>query len=117
MYLPIHVGAEGKDPIGFTPDNSGDNISTHNHLISECTGMYWAWKNLPCEYLGLVHYSRFFAMHTKFGKASLDDILTSEQARELLSKYKIILPRRRKYYIETIYSHYAHNVHHAEKFS
>ena len=30
VYFPIQVGAEGKEPIGFTPDNTGDNISTKN---------------------------------------------------------------------------------------
>ena len=27
MYLPLHVGREGKRDIGFWGDNSGDNIS------------------------------------------------------------------------------------------
>ena len=29
-YLPVHVGAEGKDSIGYRPDNTGENISTKN---------------------------------------------------------------------------------------
>lgn len=49
-------------------------------------------------------------MHSQFGTSSLDDVLTGEQVRQLLSQHKILLPRRRKYYIETIYSHYAHTV-------
>ena len=110
VYFPVHVGAEGKPSIGFTPDNTGDNISNKNHLISEMTGMYWAWKNLDCDYLGVVHYSRYLAMRGKFGTASLDEVLSGDQIRQLLSKYRIILPARRKYYIETIYSHYDHTV-------
>lgn len=110
VYFPVHVGAEGKDSIGFTPDNSGDNISTKNNKISELTGLYWAWKNLPCDYLGLVHYSRYFAARSHFGTASLSDVLTREQAEQLLSRYRVILPKRRKYYIETMYSHYAHTI-------
>ena len=109
-YIPVHVGAEGKSSIGFTPDNTGDNISTKNKYISEMTGIYWAWKNLDCDYLGAVHYSRYLAMRGKFGTASLGEALTGEQIRQLLSKYRIILPSRRKYYIETIYSHYDHTV-------
>ena len=27
-YLPLHVGCEGKNPIGFEGDNTGDNIWT-----------------------------------------------------------------------------------------
>ena len=108
IYFPVHVGAEGKLSIGFTPDNTGDNISAKNPMYCEMTGLYWAWKNLSCDYIGLVHYSRFFSRRAKFGTASIDDALTGDDVRGLLSQHKIILPRRRKYYIETIYSHYAH---------
>ena len=59
IYLPLHVGAEGKDPIGFTPDNTGDNISSQNPIFCELTGLYWCWKNLQYDYLGLVHYRRY----------------------------------------------------------
>ena len=110
VYFPVHVGAEGKESIGFTPDNTGDNISTKNNKISELTGLYWAWKNLSCDYIGLVHYSRYLAARSKFGTASLDDVLKGEQVRQLLSRYKILLPKRRKYYIETMYSHYDHTL-------
>ena len=108
VYLPVHVGAEGKNSIGFTPDNTGDNISAKNPMYCELTGLYWAWKNLSCDYIGLVHYSRFFAKRTKFGTADVNQALTGNDFREILSRHKIILPRRRKYYIETVYSHYAH---------
>lgn len=27
MYLPLHVGAEGKKDLGYQKDNVGDNIS------------------------------------------------------------------------------------------
>ena len=66
LYLPLHVGAEGKENIGFTPDNTGDNISVKNPYFCELTGLYWAWKNLNCDYLGLVHYRRYFAGKEKF---------------------------------------------------
>ena len=60
VYLPVHVGAEGKAAIGYTPDNTGDNISIKNPHFCELTGLYWAWKNLDADYLGLVHYRRYF---------------------------------------------------------
>ena len=31
MYLPVHVGAEGKQDLGYTKDNTGENISTRIH--------------------------------------------------------------------------------------
>ena len=56
MYLPLHVGAEGKQSIGYIGDNTGDNISIKNPYYCELTGLYWAWKNLDAKYIGLVHY-------------------------------------------------------------
>ena len=60
VYLPVHVGAEGKDSIGYTPDNTGENISAKNPYFCELTGLYWAWKNLDADFIGLVHYRRYF---------------------------------------------------------
>ena len=48
-YLPVHVGAEGKDSIGYRPDNTGENISSKNPYFCELTGLYWAWKNLDAD--------------------------------------------------------------------
>jgi len=60
VYVPLHIGREGKQDIGFTGDNTGDNISEKNATFCELTGLYWAWKNLQAEYVGLVHYRRVF---------------------------------------------------------
>ena len=30
VYMPIHVGREGKADIGYTGDHTGDNISSKN---------------------------------------------------------------------------------------
>ena len=60
MYVPIHVGREGKDDLGYIGDNTGDNISSKNANYCELTGLYWAWKNFDADYLGLVHYRRHY---------------------------------------------------------
>lgn len=39
VYLPVHVGAENKKSIGYTPDNTGDNISSKNPHFCELIGM------------------------------------------------------------------------------
>ncbi len=116
MYLPIHVGKKDKCDIGFLGDNTGDNISDKNLSFCELTGLYWAWKNLECDYIGLAHYRRHFKMKKyNFIKKDkkFDYILSYDEAKRLLNKYRIILPKKRKYYIETLYSHYAHT-HYAE---
>ena len=82
-----------------------------NPYYCELTGLYWAWKNLECDYLGLVHYRRYFTSKHQSYSESLDMndvILSSSDVKDLLSKYDVIVPKKRKYYIETLYSHYAH---------
>lgn len=111
VYLPMQVGAEGKADLGYTPDNTGDNISARNANYCELTGLYWAWKNLDCEYLGLAHYRRHFTMLK--GTGDRRDILTLDQARGLLSDVDVLLPVKRNYWIETNYQQYIH-AHHAQ---
>lgn len=109
LYLPLYVGTEGKENIGFTPDNTGDNISVKNPYFCELTGLYWAWKNLNCDYLGLVHYRRYFAGKEKFiVNNKIKKILSEIELEKLLQKTDIVLPKKRNYYIENLYSHYAH---------
>ena len=119
IYLPLHVGAEGKtDPegrpldLGWTKDNTGDNISELNPGYCELTGLYWGWKNLKADYIGLVHYRRHFCLKRK-NKDPFKNILTGAQLRPLLKQYWVFVPRKRRYFIETLYSHYAHT-HYAE---
>lgn len=113
LYMPIHVGAQGKEPIGFTPDNTGNHISEKNAYFSELTGLYWAWQNLNCDYLGLVHYRRYFAKKRVSYKEGMDMdrvILDQADVEQLLNQADVIVPARRKYYIETLYSHYDHTL-------
>jgi len=111
MYLPVHVGAAGKaDIAGYARDDTGENISELNPFFCELTGLYWAWKNLGADYIGLVHYRRHFRRLTSAGgKDPYDDILIHEEIMPLLGQVRTFVPRKRRYYIETLYSHYAHS--------
>ena len=109
LYLPLHVGAEGKDAFGLPGDNTGDNISEKNPTFCELTGLYWAWKNLNAEYIGLAHYRRHFGGSRK--GTPMERVLTRRQAEALLRGKDGLLPGLRKYYIETLYDHYAHTCH------
>lgn len=110
MYLPLHVGHFAKKDIGLPGDDTGDHISAKNANYCELTGLYWAWKNLKAEYLGLVHYRRHFSISSKGDRKQR--VLTKKQAETLLKRSDIILPKPRNYFIETNYSQYAH-AHHA----
>ena len=114
VYMPIHVGRAGKFDIGYIGDHTGDNISDKNANYCELTGLYWAWKNLEADYIGLVHYRRYF---TRKEVRSVEDkknqILTGEEWETLLSQYPVVVADKRKYYIETNRSHY-NNAHHSE---
>ncbi len=115
MYLPLHVGRAGKSDIGFFGDDTGDNISEKNPNFCELTGLYWAWKNLDADYIGLAHYRRHFSIKSSGNK--FDSILTKTQLEQILKDKDVVLPKPRNYYIETIYSHYAHtfNATHLDK--
>lgn len=109
LYLPLHVGAEGKESFGFAGDNTGENISAKNPTFCELTGLYWAWKNLDADYVGLAHYRRHFGGKGK--GEPISRVLTEAEAIRLLKDKDGILPNKRKYYIENLYSHYVHTMH------
>lgn len=132
IYLPLHVGAEGKTDdagrpldLGYRKDNTGDNISELNPGFCELTGLYWAWKNLDSGYIGLAHYRRHFrgSGKEKFlpcrllqGGREKDPfcrILRGQELRPMLDRYQVFVPKKRRYWVETLYSHYAHT-HYAE---
>lgn len=110
VYLPVHVGKEGKEDIGFIGDNTGDNISTKNANYCELTGLYWAWKNISADYIGLCHYRRYFTRANPINcEKKKQVILSRNEWEKLLEKHPIIVPDKRKYYIETNRSHYNHS--------
>lgn len=115
IYLPVLVGAAGRacdDAIfseGYFRDDAGDNISAKNGSYCELTALYWAWKNVDADYLGLVHYRRHFrggAFGDKFER-----ILGRDKAEKLLSDCSVLLPKKRHYFIESNRSQYIHAHH------
>lgn len=107
LYVPTLVGPN-KDNLNFDSyfrDDSGDNIAEKNLNFCELTALYWAWKNLEADYVGLVHYRRLLMDPTdssvEINQEQLDKMITNG--------VEVILPKKRNYYIETTYSHYEHN--------
>lgn len=114
MYLPLQVGAEGKEDLGYQKDNTNDNISIKNPFFCELTGLYWAWKNLDADYVGLCHYRRYFSCSKSISKdinEKINSTLNYDETVKILSDdVNIILPKKRNYYIENLYSHYKHTM-------
>lgn len=130
FIIPIHAGraCAHKNKDGNTDDagikfltsmagdDTGDNISARNNEYSECTVLYWMWKNLNLndyKYIGLFQYRRQLILNDVFDKAK-DDIekkaykcvhfknigsdfsnsigLTDAAISTLLEEYDIVLP-------------------------
>ena len=91
MYQPLHVGREGKADLGYSGDNTGENISHLNCYYSELTGLYWLWKNCKdLDYVGTCHYRRFLLnrQDLMFTKAELENLL---QEYDLITTKRVIL--------------------------
>ena len=102
VYVPLFVGRDGKDNLGFISDDTGDNISNKNSSYCELTGLYCMWKNSPAEIIGLVHYRRYFA------KWRLGKRLEREDLEEIFNDYDIILPKKTTSLFGSVYEDYDH---------
>lgn len=100
VYLPVQAGAAQHEPFGIQRDDEGESISEKNGDYCELTALYWAWKNLPANALGLAHYRRYLGS----GKQPASD----EELSRMLEKVPVILPKKRHYWIETGESQYVH---------
>lgn len=103
MYVPVQVGSVERETVfDWCRDDTGQSISEKNPRYSELTALYWAWKNLDADFVGLTHYRRHFKGHGDRNTLSIED------AQKLVEESPVILPSKRKYYIETVESHYSH---------
>lgn len=107
IYAPLQVGSG--ESFAMLRDNTGDNIAEKNPFFCELTALYWIWKNSDEDVMGLAHYRRHFSRKGRlYRKAhgNIASVLTGKEAKKLLGKGDIIVPSKRRYYIETLYSHY-----------
>lgn len=106
MYLPMQAGNALHPSSDYAGDDTGDNISAKNPGYCELTCLYWMWKNMPNEVLGLVHYRRHFRASRLIPRRTRS-VLSQYQLQGLLVRTDVILPKKRHYIIETNATQYA----------
>jgi hypothetical protein len=69
LFSPIHGGAAISSlDLGIQRDDEGANISDRNPNFSELTAIHWIAQQ-PCpDFVGLMHYRRFFVIPKPFGE-------------------------------------------------
>lgn len=88
-YKSLLVGAYRGHIFGDLYDDVGNNISDKNQFYCELTGLYWLWKNVDDEYVGIVHYRRYFSKSLSKRK-----ILLEQDIKKKLNVYDIIVPNK-----------------------
>lgn len=104
IYVPLFVGLNGKDNLGYISDDTGDNISFKNPNYCEMTGFYWMCKNSDADIIGLVHYRRHFSKKS-FGKP-----INRKDIEEILKDYDIIIPEKNVYIKGNVYDNVGPNL-------
>ena len=66
--------------------------------------------NLKDDYIGLAHYRRHFKGSKVNKKDLVNSVITLKEVDKIFSNVDIIVPKKRKYYIENLYSHYANTL-------
>lgn len=105
IYIPLHVGRKDKENLGYQGDDTGDSISEKNSNYCELTGLYWIWKNVTCDIVGICHYRRFFVKE--------DQLLEKEYIEQRMQQYSIIIPDTRTTKEGSVEQHYEEK-HHIE---
>ncbi len=99
MYIKLQVGKAGKPSLGYIGDDTGEQISAKNPFYCELTGIYWLWKNVKCDIIGICHYRRYF---TRNGQ-----LLEKAYIEKTIQKYPIIIPDSCCVNEPDVYQHYA----------
>lgn len=84
-YRALQVGSALHERLPYIQDDTGEHISDKNPSFCELTGLYWIWKNVRADFIGLCHYRRYFVNEK-------GEVLNEKEIRNFLKEYDIILP-------------------------
>ncbi len=97
-YYPIQVGAKINKKIdNVLYDDSGENISIKNPCYCELTALYWLWKNVKDEIVGLVHYRRYFKVEKSDISINGHKIVDVNYLQCLTDTVDILLPEKKHF--------------------
>ncbi len=117
ILFPIQVGkALSSLDLNIIGDDIGDNISSKNQNYNELTALYWMYKNVKSNIVGLFHYRRFFDLREKvaskeillhkFSKNFLRKYcIDKDNINKLMKNYDLILPKKTGLKL-SLYNHY-----------
>ncbi|MDO5521835.1 MAG: DUF4422 domain-containing protein [bacterium] len=83
-YTIIQSGPVSAPNLGFIRADSFCNIGYLNEYFSEVEVHYWAWKNLKCDVIGILHYHRFLCYE--------DKLITKDVIETLLEDNDFLVP-------------------------
>lgn len=92
-FEPLLVGAINKSEIKQykNRDDDGNNISQKNKNYCELTGLYWIWKNIEADVVGVCHYRRFFSK--SHWSNSEKYFLNGNDIEKIMEKFDVIVPK------------------------
>lgn len=98
LYTSLHVGRAISADLTYLGDDTGQSISAKNPNYCELTGIYWLWKNVRCDIVGICHYRRYFVVD--------EDYIKKDYIEKCLETYDLILPHSCASKHKSLYDHY-----------
>lgn len=91
-YYHIQLGGAINKKVAEMSDDEGENISNKNPNYCELTALYWMWKNVKEDIVGLVHYRRFFYKNSI--TLNKKNVLSEKDVNKYLENYDIIVSQK-----------------------